>query len=126
MQLTQLSDFLFAAASEAGFLELQIANLFFVGDEGVRVDQMRAGVRFVLTEHFSEFQSAFREKSRFEGRDAAKTPVGIGDRLHEIRFEKTRGREFFDIGSEVTLVFSDVVSGQQNSAPSQSGFDGVN
>jgi hypothetical protein len=30
----------FAAAGEAGFLKLEVADLLFVGDEGMRVDQV--------------------------------------------------------------------------------------
>ena len=81
------------------------------------IDQMRARGEVLFVEQISEFDAAFSEQSRFERGNAAQTPVGIGDGLHEIRFEQAHRREFFGVGGEMAFVFGDIVRGQQNSAP---------
>ena len=87
LETAQFGNFFFAAAGQAGFLELQIADLLFVGDEGVGVDQVRARGEVLFVEQLGKFDAAFGEESRFERGDAAQTLVGVGDGLYEIRFE---------------------------------------
>jgi len=104
---------------------LQIANLLFVGDEGVGVDQVRACGEVLFVEQLGEFDAAFGEQSRFERGDATQTPVGVGDGLYEIRFQQADRCEFSGVGGEVAFVFGDIVARQKNCAASKSGFDRV-
>jgi hypothetical protein len=125
LESAQFGGFFVAASGKARFLQVQVTDLLFVGDEGVRVDQVRTGGGLVLFEQLSEFEAAFGEQSHFENRDAAETPIGIGDRLHEIGFLVADGRELFRIRREVALVFGGIVTGEQDGAAGERGFDGV-
>ena len=122
LEPSQFGNFFFAAAAQAGFLQLQIADLFFVGNEGVGVDQVRACGEVLFVEQLGEFDAAFGEQSRFESGDTTQTPVGVGDGLYEIRFEEAHGREFFGVGGQMVLVFGDVIGGQQNGAAGEPGL----
>ena len=104
---------------------MQIADLFFVDQEGVGVDQKRLGFEVVLFKELGEFDAAFGEDGVFESRDAEKTPIGIGDGLHELAFAETDRFIFFLESGEVALVGGGVIGGEQDGAASETGFDGV-
>jgi hypothetical protein len=125
LESAQFGSFFIATAGKPRFLQVQVTDLLFVSDESVRVDQVRTGGGLVLFEQPGEFETAFGEQGHFKNRDAAEAPIGIGDGLHEIGFLVADGREFFGVGGEVALVFGGIVTGEQDGAASERGFDSV-
>jgi len=111
LQEAQLGGFFFAAAGEARFLQLQIADLLFVDEEGMRVDQERAGSELVLFEQIGEFDAAFGEERHFQSRDTAQASPGIGDGLDELTFTETHRLKLLLEGVQMALVFSGIVAG---------------
>jgi hypothetical protein len=109
LEVAELGDFLFAAAGEAGFLELEIEELLVVGLVGMKLDQGGALGGIGIGELFGKIEAALREESLLQVGDAAETPDGIGDRLREVALEETDGLEFGFISEDVTLVFGDVI-----------------
>ncbi|HEY6988400.1 MAG TPA: hypothetical protein VH369_08450 [Bryobacteraceae bacterium] len=126
LQTVERGGFLFTAAHQAGFLKLQIAQLFFVDQMGVQLDQAAAngGVVLIL-KHIGELDSALGIDSHFEGGDAAQAPGDIGERLDEFGFFETNGLPFLFVGGDVALVFGSVVGGKQDGGAGEAGFDGI-
>jgi len=102
-------------------LQLQIADLLFVDEEGVRVDQERASGELLFFEQIGEFDAAFGEESHFQSRDTAKAPPGIGDGLDELTFTETDRQKLLLEGVQMALVAGGVIAEQENRAAGESG-----
>ena len=61
----------------------------------------------------------------FEGGDAEETPFGIRDALREVLFDVVGGGEFLVDEGDEGLIGGDVVSGQDDGAAGETGFEGV-
>jgi hypothetical protein len=116
LEPAQLSGFFLAATDEARFLQLEIADLLFVGKESMGVDQVRAGGEFVLFKQIREFDVAPGEEGGLQSRDAGEAPVGIGNRLNKLALVETHGFVLFREGGEMLLVSFGVIAGEQNGA----------
>jgi hypothetical protein len=125
LELAEFSHFLFAAAGQAGFVEMQILELLFVDEHGVHFDHDGAIGRGVVWEERVEFEAAFGEQGHFEAGDASQTPAGVGNGLHESAFFGADGLELFFVGEDVGLVAGGVVRRQEDGMASEAGFDGV-
>ena len=112
----QFGDFLFAAAGQAGFLQLQIADLLFVGNEGVGVDQIGARGEVLFVEELGEFDAAFGEYRGLETGNAGETPESVGDGLDQLALAQADGLIFIVERGKMTLVCVGGVGGQQNGA----------
>jgi len=126
LQAAERGGFLFAAAHQAGFLKLQIAQLFFVDEMSVQFDQAAAngGVLLIL-KHIGELDAALGIDGHFEGGNAAQAPGDIGERLDEFGFFERDGLEFLFVGGDVALVFGSIVGRKQNGGAGETGFDSV-
>jgi len=89
------------------------------------VDEMRPGGERVLVEQIGEFDAAFGEDSHFDRGDASEAPEGIGDGLHQLALAQADGLIFVAERGEMAFVFGGVPSGEQYSAASEAGLDGV-
>ncbi len=114
----EFGEIFFAMAAQAGFLELQVAQLLFVLEEGLEVGE--AGVFGGCI-----FCAAAGVDGGFERGDAEETPIGVGDRLHEDRFASGDGFEFFGEAFEVMAVEGGIVRGEEHGASGERSFDGV-
>ncbi len=79
LQAAELGHFLFIAALETGFLELQALELLFVLEKGAELDQACAGGR-MLAAIVLVFSPALGVNCHFETGDALQTPLGVGER----------------------------------------------
>ncbi len=111
LELAEFGEIFFAVAAEAGFLDLEIAQLFFVLEEGIELGD-------------ALFAAALKE-SQFERRDAKEPPVGVGERLDEDGFAFGDGLELVFVLFDVVLVAGGIVGREQDGAAGESGFDGV-
>ena len=87
LQLVEFRHVLIQLIAEAAFLEMQVAELFFVGERDFGVDEGGAasGVGF-FGEGLGEFEAAEGEDAGFERRDAEDAPLGVGNELDESFF----------------------------------------
>jgi hypothetical protein len=95
LKLAEFGPFLFVAAVKAGFLKLQIAERFLVGEEGLSVDEAGARGGILVFEEVGKLDLAFGVDREFKGRDAPETPSGIGDGLDELGFTRPTGEYSF-------------------------------
>ena len=109
LQAAKFGDFFFATAGEAGFLELEIAELLVIGFVGVEFDEGGAMGGIGFGEQVGEFFAAFGVEGLLEVGDAADAPGAVGDGLQEFGFKVADGFEFLLVGGDVALVFGDVV-----------------
>ena len=125
LELAELFGFSFAAAAEAVFLELEIAEAAFFGDIDFEFDEAAADGGRVIGELFGEAEFARGEEGHFEAGDAVETPGGIGERLDEGGFLGSDRGEALEERFEVLLVEGEVVGGEEDGAAGESGGDGV-
>jgi hypothetical protein len=72
LQAAEFGGFLFAAADQARFLKLQIAELLFVREVSVKLDEAAADIRVVLVlELIGKFDAASSIDGHFETGDTA-------------------------------------------------------
>jgi hypothetical protein len=91
LEALEFSDGFGALAVDASFLNVQVAELFFVREVRLQENSAAAlGFRAVL-ENWLELLVAMRVESEFEFLDAAQTPVAIDDDLDEFAFELADG-----------------------------------
>ncbi|MDQ2712384.1 MAG: hypothetical protein M3Y24_09190 [Acidobacteriota bacterium] len=78
LQFAEFGLFLFEAAGEAGFLELEVAQLLFVLQ--VRFELDHAGAKFggLVFEAVDELAAAAGVDGHLETGDAGKTPLRVG------------------------------------------------
>ena len=124
LEASEFGGFLVAAAGEAGFLELEIAELLFVDEHDLDIEHVGAVVGELL-DFDGQFDAAFVEKSHVEAGNAVETPADIGDGLDEAGFFGADGLEEFFVGEDEGLVESGVVGGQADGAAGEAGCDGV-
>ena len=89
LEPAEFRGFLVAATDEAGFLDLQIAKWFVVGEPDAHFNH--GGVVGVIGVFFGELTPAEADERHFEGGDVVETPDGVDDGLHEGRFFGTDG-----------------------------------
>ena len=109
LNFAQLCGFFFAAAGQAPFLELQIAELLLVSDEGLKLDHVRAERGFMLFESLSKLEVTLSENGHLQSGNAVEAPSGIGDRENQIGLDLTDGLKLLHVGVDVALVFGGVV-----------------
>lgn len=119
LEAAEFSGILFAAAMQAGFLKLEIAQLLFIGEEGLKLDEARAERRVVVVESIRKLDTATSEDGEFEAGNAIETPGGVGQRLDERAFARRRGLKFLFEVAEVLLVLGGIVGGEQDGAAGQ-------
>jgi hypothetical protein len=71
LQTAELGSFLFAAADQASFLKLQVAELLFVDQMCLQLDETAANVRVLLSELIRVYDAAAGVDRHFEPRNAA-------------------------------------------------------
>ena len=71
----------------------------------------------MLIERVGELQAASGEDGHFERRNTLETPSCIGDRLRQVDFALTDGRELFLVGVDVALVIGGILRGEQDGGP---------
>ncbi len=125
MELAEFGHFLIEAAVEAGFLELEIAQLLFVFEVDVQFDEAGAEGKIVFGVGFGELVAAAGVDGHFEAGDALQTPLGIGQGLDEFGFTQAGGAVFGFIGGEMRAIGIGVVAGKEDGTAGQPGFDGV-
>ena len=125
MQGAEFAHFLAVAAEQAGFLELEIAELLLVFEVNVEFDELGADGEVLPGVVVGELAAAFGVNGVFEAGDAGEPPLGIGQRLDELGFAQAFRLVFGSIGGDVLGVGFGVVARKQDGAPGESGFDGV-
>ncbi len=125
MQLAEFGGFFFVAAGETGLLELQVAELLFVFEMRIEIDQGAAEGGFGFRVSFGEFVSAAGVDGGFETGDALQAPLRIGHGLDEFGFTQADGLVFPLVGGNEFAVGIRVVGGEKDGAAGESGFDGV-
>ena len=115
----------FTLAAETGFLNIQISDLFLVGEERMQLGEARAEGRIAISEELGELFAASGEERHFESGNPLKTPGAVGDGLDESRFARSNGLKLFQEIGDVLLVAIGVVGREKDSAPRETGFHGI-
>jgi hypothetical protein len=102
------------SAAEAGFLNVDIAQLAFVFQVSVGVDHVLTFDGGAVGVFFSELQMAFIKDGGFEALQAVDAPAAIGLRPDQAQFLFVRGLQGFNKSVEFVLVLSRIFAGQQN------------
>jgi len=126
LEFAEGGGFLFAAADEPGLLKLQGAELLFVDQMGVQLDEVAAdsGI-FLILELIGKFNATLGVDGHFERGHAAQAPGDIGERLDQFGLFQAHRLELAFVGGEMALVFGNVIGREQHSSASESSFDGV-
>jgi hypothetical protein len=93
LQVAEFEDFLFAAAREARFLNVEIAELFLIREEGLELDHAEADGMVVFPKRIRELEGAFGEERHLESGDAMEAPGAISYGLHQIGLTAADGLE---------------------------------
>jgi len=112
-------------AKQTRFLDLQMADLRFVGAECVEVDEAGTDGGVFMVEVGGELGSALGVDGHLEGANPVETPKGVGDGLRESGFAQADGAVFLFETVHMLLVCSGVVAGKENRVAGEAGFDGV-
>ena len=122
----EFGGFAFAAAGEAIFLEIQIAQFLFVTAADF---EFAAGIGFgcvVAGIVLDEFQAAGSEDGEFEAGDLVETPADVGDGLDEGAFFGADGLKFGFVRIDVQDIFAAFLGGEEEQGfAGEAGFDGV-
>ena len=126
MEAADFGGVLFELIAETALLQGEIAEIFLIGAEDVSFEHGGAelGVGFMGAVG-GEFVTAERVETGFESGDAEEAPFGIGDSLREVLFDVVGGVEFLVDEGDEGLIGGDVVSGQDDGAAGETGFEGV-
>ncbi len=111
LELAEFGEILFAVAAEAAFLELKVAQLFFVFEESIELGDAFLAAAFV--------------ERHFEDGDAEEPPIGVGEGLDEDGFAFGRGLEVLFVFFDVVLIAGGIVGGEQDGAAGEGGGYGV-
>ncbi len=125
LELTELGGIFFATAMEARFLEVQIAELLFVGEEDLELDESGADGGVLVIELLSELGTALGVNGHFQSGDAAETPGGIGDGLNQVAFALAAGTELLFVIANVLLIGRGIVTVKEDGAAGEACFDCV-
>lgn len=99
-------EVLVAAAVEATLLQVEVADLLFVAEEAVEAE-----IAVVLTlALLNDFVETFGFEGHDEVGDAAETPVGVGNGLHQDGLALGGGAELVAIAGQVVVVEVEVVA----------------
>jgi hypothetical protein len=123
LQAPEFGQFLFVAARETGFLELEVAELLFILQENVKLDHAGTQGWVVILEVVLELETAQGIDGHFKTRDALATPGGIGERLDEFGFAEADGLELGAVLLEVVFVCRSIFGREQDGAAGESCFD---
>lgn len=115
----------FAAAMQARFLDMQIAELLLIGEMRVQVDESGPIGGILIFELLCELDTALGVDGEFEDRDALQAPGGIGDGLHQIAFALADGAEVFFVVGYVLLVGGGIFGGKEDGAAGERCFEGI-
>ena len=121
----ELGPIVFAMTAEACFLELKVAQLFFVGEEGFEFDEPGASGGVFMGESFSKLGETAGVDGHFEGGNAHQPPFGVGNGLHEERLADTDRIEFLDVFGQVLPIRGGIFVWKQDRAAGETCFDGV-
>ncbi len=120
LEAAEFSEVERVAAVEAGLLQLEIAELLFVAEMDLEVDERDAfGLREVRV-HFGGFVTAAGVEGEFKGGDAGEPPLSVGERLDELGFAGCGGLVIVVVSGEVLAVGFGVVGGQEDGAAGES------
>ena len=126
LQFFELGAVVLALATETGFLERDVAEIFSVGEEDLPFDQRGAdGQVGLFGKFFGEFAAADGVDRRFESRDAEEAPLGFGDGVDERFFGVVRRLELREETGDVVVEGLTIVGGEEDGAAGEPGFDGV-
>jgi len=121
----ELGQILFAMATKARFLQLKIAELFFVGEEGLEFNEAGAGDEVLMRESFGELRAASGVDGHLERGDAQEPPFGVGNGLHQEGLANADGVEFFDLLGQVLLIGGGILAREQDRAAGETCFDSI-
>ncbi len=125
MQAREFGLVLFHAAVEAGFLDVEIADGFFVFEIGFDLDELRATRFGLIIVELGEFDLTFEENAGLEVLDAGDAPGGIEQGLDERLFFVGGWCEALVVEIKEVLVFGGVVCGQEDGFAGESVLEGV-
>ncbi len=115
LQAAEFGHFLFVAALETRFLELQVLELLFVFEESAELDQVGAGGP-VQGAVLLIFGAALGIDRHFETGDALQTPLGVGEGLDELLLAESGGLVLPGVGCEVLPIDIGIVVVEQHGA----------
>jgi hypothetical protein len=124
LKFTQLGNVFVAIAAEAAFLEVEIAELLLVDQEGVHLNEAWLEQGVAVGNQRGEFFAAFGEDGEFEAWDAVETPEDVGNGLNQRRFAGSKRLKFGDETFEVLQV-GGVVGREKHGASGEAGFESV-
>jgi hypothetical protein len=110
---------------ETRFLGVQIAELLFVGEEGLELDESGAGGDVLVIELARELSTALGVNGHLTSGNSAETPGGIGDGLDQVTFALADGTEFFFVIADVLLIHSGIITVKEDGAAAEARFDRV-
>ncbi len=125
LESAEFGHFLFAAAGEPGFLELEVAEVLTVGAADFHFEN---GSEAGAVEFFvggGEFFLADGEEGVFEGWNSVETPAEVGDGLYEGGFFGADGFQQFFVREDVGLIGDGVVGREEDGDAGEAGFEGV-
>jgi hypothetical protein len=125
LKLPQFGGIFLALTPQPAFLDLEIAQLLFVVEEGVHLDQAGLERGLTVCELIGELDTAVAKDGHLENGNASQTPGGIGKRAHELGFAWTDGLEFSEEIADVLLVVGGVFSGEKNGSAGKASFNGI-
>jgi hypothetical protein len=125
LKLPKLGGIFLALTPQPAFLDLEIAQLLFVVQEGVHLDQTGLERGLTICELVSELDAAVGKDGHFESGNASDTPGSVGERSHELGFTRTDGLEFGEEFGDVLFVAGGVFSREKNGAAGKTGLDCV-
>ena len=125
LEAEEFGHFALAAAGKAMFLQVEVAQLFFVAVADV--DFMQGGMAGIVT--FGIFPANGRltdgDDGLFDGGNAGETPAEIGDGLNEGFFFRADGLKLFFVAKDVIAVTRFIFAGEEDGDAGESGFDSV-
>ena len=126
LELVEFGHVLFQLIAEAALLEMQVAELFFVGERDFGGDEGGAasGVGF-FGEGVGKFEATEGEDTGFERSDAEDAPLGVGDELDEGFFRLIGRTVEIKVVGETPFVGSRVVGGEEWGLAGEAGFKRV-